>query len=184
MKDLQEMPTYFKTVGPNDDASGHYMIPHHLIKDYHFFIVFSYGLGWEHMSVTLRKQISSTKKTTKPVDRCPTWPEMCFLKDMFWNPDECCVQYHPPMSQYISNAEFCLHIWRPTEVELPAPDAALVGVKSLGPVMEWLKGKFPLADEKSLTFAVYYCDGHKFDPKDSKFLDKFELDVKLYLETL
>ena len=38
---------------------------------------------WEHVSVSLP-------------DRCPTWEEMCFIKDLFWNSDECVVQYHPP----------------------------------------------------------------------------------------
>lgn len=46
-------------------------------------VVFSWGGGWEHVSVSYK-------------NRVPTWDEMCKIKDMFWNDDECVVQYHPP----------------------------------------------------------------------------------------
>ena len=82
-------------------------------------VIWSYGGGWEH--------ISMDGKT-----RTPTWEEMCNLKDMFFHDDECCVQYHPPKSEYVNNAEYCLHIWKPIEKfrgKLPMPDSLLVGVK-------------------------------------------------------
>ncbi|MEZ3438614.1 MAG: hypothetical protein K1W18_07020 [Oscillospiraceae bacterium] len=62
-------------------------------------VVFSWGGGWEHVSVSF-----ST--------RCPTWEEMCKVKDMFWNEDECVIQYHPPKSEYVNNHPYCLHLWR------------------------------------------------------------------------
>ncbi len=62
-------------------------------------VVFSWGGGWEHVSVSF-----ST--------RCPTWEEMCKVKDMFWNEDECVVEYHPPKSEYVNNHPYCLHLWR------------------------------------------------------------------------
>lgn len=79
-----------------------------------FFVIASNGGGWDHVSVTpcnRKRQI------------CPTWEEMCAIKDMFFNPEETVVQYHPPKSQYVNNHPFCLHLWRPNtagdEITLP-----------------------------------------------------------------
>src|SRR5689334_15979573 len=52
--------------------------------------------GWEHVCVT-------------PENRTPTWEEMCFAKDLFWNEEECVVQYHPARSQYVKAHEHRLH---------------------------------------------------------------------------
>jgi hypothetical protein len=81
------------------------------------FVIASDQLGWEHVSVSRR-------------DRCPTWEEMCQVKDLFWDADDCVVQYHPPRSEYVNNHKNCLHLWRPTHgVALPMPPAILVGFK-------------------------------------------------------
>ena len=55
--------------------------------------------GWEHVSVW------------NPA-RCPTWEEMCEIKDVFWNGDEECIQIHPRKKEYINLLDTCLHIWR------------------------------------------------------------------------
>jgi hypothetical protein len=68
--------------------------------------------GWEHVTVHVDG------------DRTPTWEEMCFAKDLFWKPEEACVQYHPPASEYV-NARECLHLWRPIHATIPAPSVAL-----------------------------------------------------------
>jgi hypothetical protein len=72
-------------------------------------------IGWEHVSVS------------RP-DRCPTWAEMCLVKDLFWGPEDTVVQYHPPKLDYVNNHPFCLHLWRPVGVEMPRPPAIMVGV--------------------------------------------------------
>jgi hypothetical protein len=77
------------------------------------------GGGWEHVSVS----------TTY---RCPTWDEMCFVKDLFWLPTEAVMQLHPPESEYVNNHRFCLHLWRPTRDVIPLPPSVYVGVKSAG----------------------------------------------------
>lgn len=60
-----------------------------------------FGLArWEHVSVSLE-------------NRCPTWDEMCFVKDLFWEPEECVIQYHPPRSKYVNNHPYVLHMWKP-----------------------------------------------------------------------
>lgn len=82
------------------------------------FVVASDGMGWEHVSVSR-------------LDRCPTWDEMCQIKDMFWDADDCVVQYHPPKREYVNIHPFCLHLWRPLDVELPQPDAIMVGPRNM-----------------------------------------------------
>lgn len=76
-------------------------------------VIFSNGMGWEHVSVSLRH-------------RCPTWDEMCAVKERFFEPDECVMQLHPPRSDYVNFHPHCLHLWRPLEAEIPRPIAALV----------------------------------------------------------
>jgi hypothetical protein len=75
--------------------------------------------GWEHVSVSTPR-------------RPPNWQEMCFVKDLFWEPEECVMQLHPPASQYVNNHPHCLHMWRPIRETIPLPPAILVGVKALG----------------------------------------------------
>lgn len=63
--------------------------------------------AWEHVSVSLP-------------NRCPTWREMKFIKDLFWKPDELVLQFHPPKSNYVNVHENCLHLWcSPFTIELP-----------------------------------------------------------------
>lgn len=78
------------------------------IKGQIFSVVYSYGGGWDHVSVSLR-------------NRCPTWAEMCAIKDMFFKADETCVEYHPAESDYVNMHPFCLHIWRCQDAEMPKP---------------------------------------------------------------
>lgn len=66
------------------------------------------GVEWEHVSVSLPT-------------RCPNWPEMCFVKDLFWDEEDAVMQLHPPRSNYVNNHNFCLHMWRPTTQAIPLP---------------------------------------------------------------
>ena len=76
--------------------------------------------GWDHVSVSLR-------------DRCPTWPEMHYIKDAFFRGDEEAFQYHPPKSEYVNYHPFCLHLWRPQEEAIPLPPSWMVGPKPKDP---------------------------------------------------
>jgi hypothetical protein len=76
-------------------------------------------IPWEHVSV-------STK------DRTPTWREMCFVKDLFWDEEEAVMQLHPPLSDWVNNHNYCLHLWRPMDGNIPLPPSIAVGHKSLG----------------------------------------------------
>lgn len=68
--------------------------------------------GWEHVSVHVRQGVHK---------RCPTWDEMCFVKSLFWLPEECVVQYHPPAKDNISIHDYTLHLWRPLNADIPMP---------------------------------------------------------------
>ena len=80
-----------------------------------FIVIASDGGGWDHVSVSLKNQ-----------KRCPTWEEMCAIKDMFFDYDECVVQYHPPKSDYINQHQYCLHLWRCQDAEMPRPPKIFV----------------------------------------------------------
>jgi hypothetical protein len=80
-------------------------------------IASSEGMGWEHVSVSLK-------------NRCPNWPEMCFVKDLFWEDEEAVMQIHPPKSDYINCHPYCLHLWRPLAETIPLPPSVLVGPKA------------------------------------------------------
>ena len=71
-------------------------------------VVWSFGGGWDHVSVSHN-------------DCCPTWDEMCAVKDVFFLDDECCIEYHPPKSEYVNIHPYCLHIWKPQNAEILQP---------------------------------------------------------------
>ncbi len=77
-------------------------------------VIASYGDGWEHVSVSLQR-------------RCPTWDEMCMVKDFFWGEEDTVIQYHPAKSEYINFHPFCLHLWRQMDTEIACPPKYMVG---------------------------------------------------------
>jgi hypothetical protein len=70
--------------------------------------------GWEHVSVSVH-------------NRCPTWQEMQYVKELFWRDDECVVQFHPPSKTYVNCHPHCLHMWRPLNQDIPQPPLELIG---------------------------------------------------------
>jgi hypothetical protein len=78
------------------------------------------GMGWEHASVSIALP-------GRPALRCPTWDEMCYVKRMFWDDEDCVIQYHPPKSEYVNRHPFVLHLWRPTNQIIPMPLKEMIG---------------------------------------------------------
>lgn len=72
---------------------------------------------WEHVSVSCKK-------------RTPNWPEMCFVKDMFWHENEAVAQFHPPKSDYVNYHPYCLHLWRPVHFPMHLPPYWMVGPRA------------------------------------------------------
>jgi len=84
---------------------GCFMIPY---ARENLVVICGCGESWDHVSVSLRH-------------RCPTWDEMSFVKNLFFEPDEIAIQFHPPEKDYINVGKTVLHIWRPwnQKIELP-----------------------------------------------------------------
>lgn len=74
--------------------------------------------GWEHVSVSVGGS-----------NRCPNWPEMCFVKDLFWGEEETVIQFHPPKSEYVNTHPTTLHLWRKRDGMIETPPSILVGLK-------------------------------------------------------
>lgn len=72
---------------------------------------------WDHVSVTL----VGSQKT-------PTWDEMCFIKDLFWDPEDTVIQFHPKKSDYVNLHPGCLHLWRNVETDHELPPRYMVGL--------------------------------------------------------
>lgn len=70
---------------------------------------------WEHVSVSCPR-----------VRRCPTWDEMSWVKSLFFDDEECVVQFHPRKSQYVNQHPYCLHLWKSVAVAFPEPPRVAV----------------------------------------------------------
>lgn len=95
---------------PGDDYNGAFEIP---LRGRRFLVYASNGGLWDHVSVSLP-------------DRCPTWEEMKEIKALFFKKNECAIEFHPPAAANISVHDYCLHLWRPQQVELPTPPRIMV----------------------------------------------------------
>jgi len=94
-----------------DESNGSFLIPGP--NNYTFRVIASSEFKWDHVSVTLR-------------NRCPNWPEMCFIKDLFFNEDEICYQLHVTKENHINFHPNCLHLWRPHVLKIPLPPKIMV----------------------------------------------------------
>lgn len=101
--------------------NGFFVIPHNRYRDWVFYAQVSDGFGWEHVSV-------SVAPVGKVQTRCPLWVEMCYIKSLFWDEEDCVIQYHPSKSEYVNMHPYVLHLWRPTGQEIPIPDKIMVGI--------------------------------------------------------
>lgn len=104
--------------GDSDGNNGAFFVPNGPGKT-PLKVICSDGAGWEHVSVSLP-------------DRCPTWAEMCRIKDLFWDADDAVMQLHPPRSDWVNNHPFCLHLWCPIDTAIPLPPSLMVGLKAAG----------------------------------------------------
>lgn len=68
---------------------------------------------WEHVSVSLP-------------NRCPSWYEMDYIKDLFWSEDETVMQLHVPKSEHRNIHPHVLHLWKPRNAVIPRPPAEAV----------------------------------------------------------
>lgn len=105
-KEVLQMPRLQVEWTSHDGGAG--MIYLNGIRQKPASIVWSFGGGWDHVSIAYP-------------NRCPTWEEMCQVKEAFFHDDETVIQFHPKKSEYINKHPYCLHLWRKQgeEAELP-----------------------------------------------------------------
>lgn len=48
------------------------------------------------------------------------------VKELFWDDEQAVMQLHPPKSTYRNHHPGCLHMWRPTDQNIPLPPADMV----------------------------------------------------------
>ena len=112
MKDLTQLNKYrlgkvqllsISFYGEDERYNGVFRI--RLKSSYRWFnVIATNGGGWDHVSVTPYHHT-----------RTPTWDEMCEIKNLFFEPEEECVEFHPKKSEYINLSKHCLHLWRPND---------------------------------------------------------------------
>ena len=84
--------------------------------------------GWDHVSahVQLLPSMGLSRTHMTEERRTPTWTEMCFVKSLFFDPEETVMQLHPKASKYINCHPHVLHLWRPHNRSIPMPEASMV----------------------------------------------------------
>ena len=98
-----QLPGYVDT--QDGEFEGAYLIPY---KNKTLQVICGIGEGWDHVSVSLRH-------------RCPTWNEMVVVKNIFFDPDELVIQFHPPKKDYVNFHKYVLHLWRPWDQVITLP---------------------------------------------------------------
>ncbi len=64
------------------------------------------GTLWEHVSVS----VDPTQVGWRT--QVPSYLEMSFVKNLFWLPEACVVEFHPPAADHINLHPGVLHLWR------------------------------------------------------------------------
>ena len=106
-----QVRAYYGSAG--DSTCGVFSVPS-MIDRAILRVVASAGEGWDHVSVSR-------------VNRCPNWQEMEQIKRLFFRDEETAMQLHVPPGDHINAHPYCLHLWRPHDVEIPRPPAWMVG---------------------------------------------------------
>jgi hypothetical protein len=108
----------------HDGNNGRFFIPS--VGTTVLMCVVSDGANWEHVSVSVKIRNPNDSTEMIEAQRCPTWEEMCRVKDLFFEAEECVIQYHPRVSEYRNYHNYVLHLWRPTAAVIPEPPADFV----------------------------------------------------------
>lgn len=92
--------------------NGAFIIPSPHQPDVLLCIV-SDGGGWDHLSA--HGESGGGQMFT------PSWDDMAFLKELFFEDDEVVMQLHPAKKYYINCEPHTLHLWRSQEKDIPTP---------------------------------------------------------------
>jgi hypothetical protein len=103
--------SFYGSVG--DNTCGAFLVPSPIDR-HPMRVIASSGHGWDHVSVSRQ-------------NRCPNWAEMEAVKRLFFKDEETAMQLHVPPSDHVNHHPNCLHLWRPTNLEIPRPPSFMVG---------------------------------------------------------
>lgn len=129
--------------------------------------IFSVQMGWEHLSVSMPS-------------KTPSWDQMCVMKDLFWEDNEECFQYHPKKEDYVNIHPHCLHIWRPIVQERLDAYRGMDLINIYQVKLLDVFSKLNLSEEKKELFNNYLkAEGHDEDINDMKLTlaDKVPLEL-------
>ena len=107
----EKHPMLFLRAGMGDTGNGFFVIPGigSTLR-----VIASNEEGWDHVSVSTER-------------RCPNWPEMKKIKEMFFEDDEPAYQVFPKKEDYINCHPYTLHWWRPKEGRILLPPTFMIG---------------------------------------------------------
>jgi hypothetical protein len=111
-------PGMMPHVGDGDDTCGAFEIPSNCSSVW-LRCIASSDHGWDHVSVSTEHRI-------------PYWMEMEQIKRLFFSPEDCVMQLHPPLADYVDGTQVnsnprVLHLWRPHSRAIPRPYKWMVG---------------------------------------------------------
>jgi hypothetical protein len=121
MRDLTELNKYRLSqseIGPTgyagDGSCGIFRIKSPIDRAM-MHVIASSNDDWDHVSVSRNR-------------RCPNWPEMDYVKRLFFHDDEVAMQLHLPATENINNYQYCLHLWvpHPKAGTIPRPPSIMV----------------------------------------------------------
>ena len=89
---------------PDSGVNGGFCVPYS--ADIYLICVAADRMDWEQVAVFL------VDGELNDVQRCPTWEEMCFVKELFWDEEDTVLQFHPKRSEYVNYHPYMLHLWK------------------------------------------------------------------------
>lgn len=107
-----KVPEEYREAGTPGKKAGMFNIPGSSTRN-RLIVIASDGMEWEHVSVSKKYE-------------CPTWSEMCRVKELFWDDEDTVVQIHVPKSRHINIHPYCLHLWRQIDREVNLPPEIMV----------------------------------------------------------
>jgi len=109
--------------GFTGEMCGRFLVLNRIDPTTYISIISGDGKDWQSLGLPMPafEHVSCQIHVPGNGYRTPTWDEMCFVKDLFWDDDECVLQYHPPKSSYVNITKNVLHLWKPVDFSIPLP---------------------------------------------------------------
>lgn len=116
-----QCPEQYRVQRPGYESGNHqhgaFLVPYTPETGQYFEVFATAKQGWEHVTATIA--IDGKKFL-------PSWPDMCFIKSLFWTDDCTVIQFHPEAKSYIHRTPNTLHLWRRTDQEYQLPPKEMV----------------------------------------------------------